>query len=118
MRGSGSRSSADSGGVLALLPAVLVTVVTAATAMAVLYAPPATGQVGVVFAPWVSETEAAGVVVAAGGKLANSSRFSNILVAVATDAGFHARVRAAGAWFTVSALGLCGPAAVGEGNSL
>jgi hypothetical protein len=76
MQGSGIRSSTDGGGVLALLPAFAVALVTAIIAMAALYAPPATGQVGVVFAPWVGEVEAAGVVVAAGGRLANSSRFS------------------------------------------
>ena len=117
MQGSGIRSSTEGGGVLALLPAFAVALVTAIIAMAALYAPPATGQVGVVFAPWVGEVEAAGVVVAAGGRLANSSRFSNVLVAVATDEGFHARVRAAGALFTVSAFGLCGPDATGEGDT-
>lgn len=118
MRGNCIRSSAGGGGLLALLPAFAVALVTALAAMVTLYAPPATGQVGVVFAPWVSEVQAASAVFAAGGKLANSSRFANVLVAVATDEGFHARVRAAGALFTVSALGLCGPDAAAKGDTL
>jgi hypothetical protein len=104
------------GGFVALLPALAVAFVTANTALLTLYAPPAMGQMGVVFAPWVSESQAFGAVLAAGGKLANSSRFPNILVAVAPDEGFDARVRAAGALFTISALGLCEPAVGHEGD--
>ena len=105
------------GGFVALLPALAVAGITAASALSTIYAPPATGEVGVVFAPWVSETQAVGAVLAAGGRLANSSRFANVLVAVAPDEGFHARIRAAGALFTISATGLCGPVAASEGAS-
>lgn len=62
---------------------------------------------GVVFAPWMSQAEVMGAVVAAGGRIVDSSRLSNVIIAYAPDAAFQARVREHGAWFTVAATGLC-----------
>lgn len=73
------------------------------------YASPRSGEMGVVFAPWVSERDAIVAIIAAGGGIANSTRLSNVFVAYAPDEGFPDRVRAQGAWFTVAAHGLCGP---------
>jgi hypothetical protein len=103
-------------GMIAFLPALLVTLFTALCGMAALYAPPPTGQMGVVFPPWTSEAGAIRAVTAAGGTLANGSRFSNIIVAYASDPAFSARVRSEGAWFTVSATGLCGDPIIESGG--
>jgi hypothetical protein len=92
-----------------LAPALLVACFATSTGFAAFYAPPPTGELGVVFAPWVSEVEAVAAVAAAGGRLGNPSRLPNVLVAYAADPGFDARVRSRGAWFTVAARGLCGP---------
>jgi hypothetical protein len=71
------------------------------------YAPPSQGQMAVVFAPWVSESEALHVVIAAGGRIVGPSRFDNIVIAFALDPGFGERIRASGAWMTLAAQGLC-----------
>jgi hypothetical protein len=99
----------DRGGWLQLLPALGIAFVAMAAGFAAFYAPPRTGEMGVVFAPWTTEVEAIGAVIAAGGSLVNSSRLPNVLVAYAPDGAFEARVREQGAWFTVAARGLCGP---------
>jgi hypothetical protein len=101
-------------GWLQFAPALLIAFIAFAAGFAAFYAPPRIGEMGVVFAPWTSEAEAIGAVVAAGGRLVNSSRLSNVLVAYAFDEAFEARVRERGAWFTVAARGLCGPAEQGE----
>lgn len=102
------------GGWLQLAPALFVALATIAAGVAALHVPPQTGEMGVVFAPWITEAEAVGAVIAAGGRLVNSSRLSNVLIAYAFDDTFDARVRAEGAWFTVAARGLCAPADQGE----
>lgn len=71
--------------------------------------PPERGELGVVFPPWMSEAQSVSAILDAGGRLAGGTRFSNIIVAVAPDAAFAARVRQNGAWFTTSARGLCTP---------
>jgi hypothetical protein len=92
-----------------LVPALAIAFCAVISGFLAFYAPPPTGELGVVFAPWVSEAEAVSAVIAAGGRLVNASRLSNVLVAYAPDGGFDARVRAQGAWFTVAARGLCAP---------
>jgi hypothetical protein len=91
------------------VPAVGIACFAISVGFAAFYAPPPQGELGVVFAPWISEVEAVNAVVAAGGRLVNGSRLPNVLVAYAADPGFEARVKQYGAWFTVAARGLCGP---------
>lgn len=63
----------------------------------------------VVFAPWVSATDAYRTILAAGGQFVANSRFDNIAVAFAPDESFKDRVTAAGALFLLAATGICGP---------
>ena len=90
-----------------MLPAVSVAAFAGIIGFAALHAPPAAGEMGVVFAPWVSQGEAMGAIVAAGGRIVDSSRLSNVVIAYAPDEGFQARIREYGAWFAVAAVGLC-----------
>lgn len=91
----------------ALLPAAAVSLLALAGGAAAGYAPPITGEIAVIFPPWTDEAGAFGAVIAAGGRIVGPSRFGNIVVAEATDPGFGGRVRAAGAWLTLRATGLC-----------
>ena len=102
------------GGWLQLAPALFIALATISAGLVAYHTPPESGEMGVVFAPWISEAEAVGAVIAAGGRLVNSSRLSNVLIAYAFDDAFEARVRQQGAWFTVAARGLCAPADQGE----
>jgi len=95
---------------LALAPAVFVAGLTLAVGAASAYTPPARGEMAVVFPPWVDEVEAFGLVAEAGGQIVGPSRFGNIVIAFAPDAGFAARVAEQGALFTLKATGFCGPA--------
>jgi hypothetical protein len=95
---------------LALLPALFVAVLTLSLGAASAYAPPATGEMAVVFPPWTGEVEAFERVAQAGGQLVGPSRFGNIVIAVAPDPGFAERVAEQGALFTAKATGICGPA--------
>ena len=95
----------------ALLPALLIAVFAVAAGAAVFYAPPTVGQMAVVFAPGVSEAQALGAVIAAGGRFVGPTRFGNIVIAYGSDSQFAARVRSAGALFTLAAQGLCSPVA-------
>lgn len=99
---------------LPLLPAAFVAAATLAAGAASAYAPPAIGEMAVVFPPWIGEVEAFELVAEAGGRLVGPSRFANIVIAVAPDAGFAARVGQHGALFTVKATGICGPASTIE----
>ncbi len=101
-------------GWLQLAPALFIALATISAGVVAYHSPPPIGEMGVVFAPWTSEAEAVGAVIAAGGRLVNSSRLPNVLIAYAFDDAFEARVRARGAWFTVAARGLCAPADQGE----
>ena len=71
--------------------------------------PPESGEVGVIFPPWVSQQEVFGAVVEAGGFIAGTGRFTNIVVAVARDRDFTQRVLERGAIFVGAARGICGP---------
>jgi hypothetical protein len=99
---------------LALLPTIFVALMAFAVGAASAYAPPATGQLAVVFPPWVGEVEAFGLVAQAGGLIVGPSRFDNIVVAFAPDSGFAARIARLGALFTTQATGICGPAPTRE----
>jgi hypothetical protein len=94
---------------LALLPAALVAVFALSAGAVAGYAPPATGEMAVVFPPWVDEAQGLAGILAAGGKIVGPTRFGNIVVAYGPDAGFGARVRAAGAWLVLAGTGLCSP---------
>lgn len=99
---------------LPLLPAAFVALATLAAGAASAYAPPAVGEMAVVFPPWIGEVEAFELVAGAGGRLVGPSRFGNIVIVVAPDAGFAERVGQRGALFTVKATGICGPASTSE----
>ena len=99
---------------LALLPTVFVALMTFAVGAANAYAPPASGQLAVVFPPWVGEVEAFGLVAEAGGRIVGPSRFGNIVIAFAPDPGFAERIARQGALFTTQATGICGPASIRE----
>lgn len=99
---------------LALLPTVVVALMTFAAGAASAYAPPDSGQMAVVFPPWVGEVEAFGLVAQAGGLIVGPSRFGNIVIAFAPDPGFAARIARQGALFTTQATGICGPASTLE----
>ena len=95
---------------LALAPALFVTGLTVAVGAASAYAPPASGEMAVVFPPWIDEVQAFELVAEAGGQIVGPSRFGNIVIAFAPDTGFAARVAEQGALFTLKATGICGPA--------
>lgn len=99
---------------LALLPALLVGLLALTVGAAGAYAPPATGEMAVVFPPGMGEVEAFARVVQAGGLIVGPSRFDNIVIALAPDPGFAARVAGEGALFTLKATGICGPASTSE----
>jgi hypothetical protein len=102
---------------LALAPAAALALVTVGIGATSAYAPPETGQMAVVFPPWVGEVEAFEKVAEAGGRIVGPSRFGNIVVALAPDAGFSNRVGGMGALFTLKATGLCGPVSTGGPSS-
>lgn len=109
------KASAPAGKVwLALLPTMFVAVMTLAVGAATAYAPPESGQLAVVFPPWVGEVEAFGLVAQAGGLIVGPSRFTNIVIAFAPDPGFATRIARQGALFTTQATGICGPASTRE----
>jgi hypothetical protein len=85
---------------------LLASVVLGASAIGV-YAPPAQGEVGVVFPIGTDAREAYARVLASGGRFVGPSHFDNVVVAYATDGGFADRVREAGALFLMAAHGLC-----------
>lgn len=99
---------------LALLPALLVGFTTLAIGAASAYAPPSTGEMAVVFPPGTDEIEAFERVVQAGGLIVGPSRFGNVVIALAPDPGFAARVAQQGALLTLKATGICGPASTSE----
>jgi hypothetical protein len=90
-----------------MLPAAAVAIFTLIVGFAALQAPPQAGEMGVVFAPWVSQAEAMGAIVAAGGSIVDTSRLNNVVIAYGPDETFQHKVRDQGAWFTVAATGLC-----------
>lgn len=92
-----------------LLPALLIAGAAFGGGVVVDYAPPATGQMAVVFPFGTTEAQALGAIIAAGGRYVGPTRLDNIAVAVASDTGFAGRIRAAGAWLTLAAQGLCSP---------
>lgn len=99
---------------LALLPALFVALLAFTVGAASAYAPPATGEMAVLFPPGVDEVEAFERVVQAGGLILGPSRFGNIVIALAPDPGFAARVAERGALLTLKATGICGPASIKE----
>ncbi|UXN71617.1 hypothetical protein N8A98_10720 [Devosia neptuniae] len=90
-----------------LLPAAAVAMFTIVMAVAAVHVPPKQGEMGVVFAPWTSQAEILGAVIEAGGRIVDTSRLPNVIVAYGLDEGFAARIRDRGAWFTIAAIGLC-----------
>jgi hypothetical protein len=96
---------------IGLLPALLVALLSLGSAAVAGYAPPQTGQMAIVFPPWIDQPHALAAIGSAGGSLVASTRFANIVVAYAPDAGFVSRAIAAGALFAMSAQGPCAPQA-------
>lgn len=93
----------------ALLPALMLAILVFVAGASSFYAPPAQGEMAVVFPFGTSEPAAYALVLAAGGKFVGPSRLPNIIVAFAPDEGFGQRIREAGALFLLAAQGLCGP---------
>lgn len=87
----------------------MIVIATFVASLTAYYLPPEKGEFGVVFAPWTAQADALGAVVAAGGHIANTGRFSNIVVVRADDTDFVRRVMANGAWAVTAAKGLCAP---------
>ena len=79
--------------ITALLPAALLAAFAAAAGAVDLRPAPPLGEMAVVYAPWVGEADAMAAVVAAGGRVAASSRLTNIVIAYAPDAGFAERAK-------------------------
>jgi hypothetical protein len=102
-------SKERSSGALAIVPALAVALLTLGASLVTLYAPPAQGEMAVVFPPGTSEGVVFAAIRDAGGGFVAPSRFSNIVVAFGRDPGFAARIRAHGALFLLAAHGLCGP---------
>jgi len=91
-----------------LLPALLITSLSAVFASAASLAAPATGKIGVVFSPGLSSQAAVERVIAAGGAPIDMGRFGNIVIAWARSSDFQNRVDAEGAWLTFNPQGLGG----------
>ena len=91
----------------ALLPAALLALATASIAVGATMAPPATGQMAVVFPPLTDELTAWAIVHEAGGLVVGPTTLANIVVAYAPDDQFQNRARQLGALFFVAAQGLC-----------
>ncbi len=92
-----------------MLPALLLSAFVLVVAGMAAYAPPARGEMAVVFPPGTSEQSAYGAIRAAGGSFVGPTHFDNIVVAYASDTGFADRVRATGALLLLAAHGLCAP---------
>lgn len=93
---------------VSMVPALLVAVLALGAGAVSAFAPPATGEMAVIFAPGTTQAAAIGTVLAAGGRFANAGRFDNIVIALADDSQFEHRVREAGALLVLAATGLCG----------
>jgi hypothetical protein len=102
----------SSGKAGAMVPAIALIAVSLVLSAAAFYAPPTQGEMAVVFPFGLSEASEYSAVLAAGGSIVGSTRLPNIIVAFAPDPGFAERIRAAGAFFTLAATGLCTPVAV------
>ena len=92
-----------------LLPAVLLSALVVAAGTAAFYAPPAQGEMAVVFPFGTDSKTAYALILAEGGRFVSASQISNVAIAYATDTGFADRIRASGALFTLAAHGLCAP---------
>ncbi len=93
----------------ALLPALAIAGFVFAAAAVALHAPPATGEMAVVFAPGTDEIAAYAAILAAGGRFVAPTRLGNIAVAYADSPGFGDRIKEFGGLFTLAAHGLCAP---------
>ena len=92
-----------------LVPALLIAGFALSAGAAAFHAPPATGEMAVVFAPGTDERTAYSAILAAGGRFVAPTRLDNIAVAYAEQPDFAERVRALGGLFTLAARGLCTP---------
>ena len=92
------------------VPALAIGLVSGVALLIAYHLPPERGEIGVIFPPWTAQTEALGAIVAAGGSIVSTGRFSNIVIAFSHEEGFSQRVTGFGAWFTTAARGLCTPA--------
>ncbi len=93
-----------------MIPALLIGAISLIIGGAAFYAPPSIGQMAVVFPFGTDQVTAYKIVLADGGSFVGGSKFQNIVIAYAPDAGFAHRVQASGALFTLAARGLCAPA--------
>ena len=92
-----------------LLPALAIAGFALAAGSVAYMAPPATGEMAVVFLPGTGEKTVHAAILAAGGSFVAPTRLDNIAVAYAHDPDFAGRVSAFGGLFTLAARGLCTP---------
>ncbi|HWJ87232.1 MAG TPA: hypothetical protein VNS12_04080 [Pelagibacterium sp.] len=92
-----------------MVPSLVFTMIAFVATFVIVHPQNTTGEVGLVFAPWVSEAEANAAVLRAGGRIAGPGRWSNAVIAYVADPDFYMRVREEGAWFSVVASALCAP---------
>ncbi len=92
-----------------MLPAVVFAMLSLGVGFTLTMAPPARGEIAVVFPPTTDEVTAWSLVREAGGLIVGPTRFSNIVVAYAPNENFQHRARQLGALFFTAARGLCAP---------
>lgn len=103
-------------GLRALLPALVLAVAAGTIALGATMAPPAVGEMAVVFPLFTDELTAWALVTQAGGMLVAPTRLGNVVVAYAPDPQFQHRMRQLGAVFFVAARGLCSSRAISAGS--
>jgi hypothetical protein len=94
----------------AFLPAIGFAIISGLLVLYSFMAPPAQGEMAIVFPPMTDELTAWSLVQQAGGSIVGPTRLSNIVVAYSPDPQFQQRLRDLGAWFFLAASGLCAPA--------
>ncbi|HEX9595950.1 MAG TPA: hypothetical protein VF982_03650 [Anaerolineales bacterium] len=107
--GSEGSTTSPRDALLAGAMVLLVALMSLSSSLSSYYLPPATGEVGVIFPPWMDQAEAFGAIIDAGGLVGSTGRLPNIIVAVADNSDFARRVVNNGAWVVTAARGLCGP---------
>ncbi|MEM8952129.1 MAG: hypothetical protein AAGC99_22705 [Pseudomonadota bacterium] len=90
------------------LPALLITLFSAALAGAASVGASENGKVGIIFPPGVSSEEGLRRVIAAGGLPIDVGAFDNIVIAWAESPAFQTLIKNEGAWFIVDPDGFGG----------
>lgn len=91
----------------AVFPAIAFAALSLSLGFSVVMAPPAKGELAVVFPPLTDEMTAWAIVRSAGAQMVGPTQFPNIVVAYAPDQRSQDRMRQLGALFFLAAKGLC-----------